>query len=417
MPRINRERLLSDQRRLAEFGKFKTGVNRPTFSPEDIASRHWLADRLTATGLDTVIDGVGNVIGRTRAAGPKLLIGSHIESQKHAGWLDGAYGVICGLEVARAFAEDPACAGIGVDVAAWADEENHYLSFLGSRSFTDTLAEDEIDQAANRDDRTPLRDALRAAGLAGRGRERIEAGRHVGYLEAHVEQGDYLDTEGLRLGVVTSIVGIWTYRITFQGLQNHAGTTRMSIRKDAAVALVKLSSEIEQRFSAAAGERTVWTTGRIVVEPGSPGIVPGFAEMLFQFRDADPAKLEQLEGILVELVDGANRTGPCKVELTARSKAAPVLMHPDFQAALETSADRHASHKHIRMPSAAGHDAQVIAKRLPAGMLFVPSIGGVSHHWSENTADEDLALGCQVLADAAEAILRRAQASPSLRSP
>jgi len=176
MPRIDGARVVADLKRLAEFGRYKTGVHRPTYSPVDVESRHWLAERLREAGLDPVIDGIGNVIGRNPSAGRRLLVGSHSETQPYGGWLDGSLGVIYGLELARAFAADPGCAGLGIDVAAWADEEGHYQSFLGSHSFTDMLAEEQIDRVQGRDDGTPLREALQRAGFAGRPRERVDPG-------------------------------------------------------------------------------------------------------------------------------------------------------------------------------------------------------------------------------------------------
>src|SRR5712672_228929 len=146
MPTINGERVIADLKRLAEFGSYKTGVHRPTYSAIDVESRHWLAERLREAGLETVIDGIGNVIGRNPNAERRLLVGSHSETQPYGGWLDGSLGVIYGIELARAFAGDASCAGLGIDVAAWADEEGHYESFLGSRSFTGTLSEEQIDQ-------------------------------------------------------------------------------------------------------------------------------------------------------------------------------------------------------------------------------------------------------------------------------
>jgi N-carbamoyl-L-amino-acid hydrolase len=405
MPTIDAERLLGDLRRLAEFGRYKTGVHRPTYSAEDVAARAWLAERMAEAGLETTIDGIGNVIGRRPGAGPRLLIGSHSESQNHAGWLDGALGVIYGLEVARALDAD---AGSGaIDVVSFADEEGHYGAFTGSRSFCGLLEEAEIDELANRYDGTPLREALARAGYAGRPREQIDPKRYRGFLEAHIEQGDYLESSNLKLGIVTSIVAIWQYRIVFEGAQNHAGTTRMAIRKDAGLALVRLAAALDKRFPEVAGERTVWTTGRITLEPGAPSIIPGHAEMLFQFRDVDPDRLNLLERALEELVAEADAAGPCRCRLEAVSRSVPKLMERRFQDALEEAAERHAPGQHMRMPSAAGHDAQILAQRVPAGMLFVPSIGGISHHWGENTKDEDIVLGCQVMASAAATILQQ----------
>jgi N-carbamoyl-L-amino-acid hydrolase len=167
---------------------------------------------------------------------------------------------------------------------------------------------------------------------------------------------------------------------------------------------MELGHAIKTRFPPVAGPRSVWTTGRILLDPGAPSIVPGGAEMLFQFRDADPAILQTMEHALEALVAEAN-IGPCKVILTNLSRSTPKLMDAGFQAALERAAERAAPGQHIRIPSGAGHDAQIFAEKLPSAMLFVPSIGGISHHWSEDTRDADIVLGCQVLADAAAEIL------------
>jgi N-carbamoyl-L-amino-acid hydrolase len=397
MPEINAQRLLDDLRALRQFGAYRTGAHRPTFSPDDIASRHWFAARLTEAGLTAEIDGIGNVYGLCPAPGRKLLLGSHLETQNHAGWLDGALGVIYGLEIARTLRQ-------GIDVAAFADEDGHFGSFIGSRSFCGQLDEAEIDRLRDRNTGVSLRDALAAAGWADRPRRAVDPDRYKGFFEAHIEQGAELEDLRLRIGVVTAIVGSRRFRITVEGQQNHAGTTRMTVRRDAGVALARLSVAIHDLFPRLAGPRTVWTMGRITIDPGQPSIVPGAAEALFQFRDTDPAVLDRLERALDDLVAAANQ-GPCRVALADRSRTIPAAMDPNMQTALQRSAETHAPNLHQRMPSGAGHDAQILATRLPSAMLFIPSINGVSHHWSENTADEDIVLGCQVLADAAAAEL------------
>ncbi len=278
-----------------------------------------------------------------------------------------------GLEVARAL-------GGGIDVAAWADEEGHFGSFIGSRSFCGLLSEAEIDRCHNREGVT-LREALEQAGFAGRPRAAVDPARYRGYLEAHIEQGAELEDSGKRIGIVTAIVGSHRFRIVFEGVQNHAGTTRMAIRKDAGVALVKLAAAIYERFPQVAGSRTVWTTGRITLDPGAPSIVPGSAEMLFQFRDTDPAMLARLDTELENLVAEAAR-GPCRVSIAERGQSTPQAMDSGFQDALERAAERHAPGQHVRMPSGAGHDAQILAERMKSAMLFVPSIGGISHHYA-----------------------------------
>src|SRR3979409_1315823 len=250
-------------------------------------SLEWLAQRLPEAGLTAAIDGIGNVFGTATKSGAKLLAGSHLESQNYAGWLDGPLGVVYALEAARVINPDPNANG-AVEVAAWCDEEGHFGSFLGSRSYVGALTDDDIDAARDRNSDRTMREALREVGLAGRARAKAERGRHIGYIEAHIEQGETLESGGLRIGVVTSIVGIWQYRITFTGEQNHAGTTRMEVRKDAGVALARLCVEVDDRVPSMCWPRTVWTTGRITLDPGAPSIIPGRAEMLFQIRDDDP---------------------------------------------------------------------------------------------------------------------------------
>jgi N-carbamoyl-L-amino-acid hydrolase len=278
VPAINPERLLGDLYALRGIGTYKTGVHRPTFSPEDIIARQWLAGRMTEAGLDAQIDGIGNVVGFSRARGRKILAGSHIESQNYAGWLDGPLGVIYALEAARALREDPVIGGAGVDVVAFCDEEGHFGVFLGSRSFIGEVTEADIDNARDRMRGTPMREALAAAGYAGRPRLKIDPARYVGYLEAHIEQGRALENGKLKIGVVTGMVGLWNYRVTAVGQQNHAGTTMMWERRDAGLTLVRLVNAIDQRFERIKAERTVWTFGSMRFEPGEPSIIPGRAQ-------------------------------------------------------------------------------------------------------------------------------------------
>jgi N-carbamoyl-L-amino-acid hydrolase len=397
MPEINADRLLGDLYALRRIGEYKTGVHRPSLSPEDIQSRHWLAERLTEAGLEAKIDGIANVYGWDRSPGRKLLLGSHLETQPHAGWLDGAMGVIYALEAARTL-------GHGIDVAAWFDEEGWFGSFPGSRSFCGQLPDSEIATMTRRGDEISLRAALESAGWSERTRAHADPARHIGYLEAHIEQGAELELSGDRIGIVTAIVGSHRFRVRFEGVQNHAGTTRMARRKDAGVALARLAVAINDRFPSIGDERTVWTTGDITLDPGAASIVPGKAEMIFQFRDTEPAMLSRLERELEAIVAEAN-AGPCQVTLVRTGTTTPAAMDTRFQDALAASAERHTPGRYQRMPSGAGHDAQILAGIMPSGMLFVPSIGGISHHYAEDTSDEDLVLGCQVFVDAAAALL------------
>src|SRR5712672_2452642 len=201
---VDGSRVLADLNALRSIGAYKTGVHKPTFSEPHLRSLQWLAQQLPEAGLAATIDGIGNVLGTSAKPGPKLLAGSHLESQNFAGWLDGPLGVVYALEAARVINPDPSVNG-AIEVAAWCDEEGHFGQFLGSRSYVGGLTEADIDAARDRNSDRTMRQALRDAGLAGRARVQAERGRHIGYLEAHIEQGERLESGGLKIGVVTSI--------------------------------------------------------------------------------------------------------------------------------------------------------------------------------------------------------------------
>jgi N-carbamoyl-L-amino-acid hydrolase len=402
--RVDGARVLADLNTLRAIGAYKSGVHKPTFSEPHMRSLEWLAERLPEAGLGAAIDGIGNVLGTSTKTGPKLLAGSHLESQNYAGWLDGPLGVVYALEAARVINPDPNARG-AVEVAGWCDEEGHFGSFLGSRSYVGGVTEADIDAARDRNNGRTMREALHEVGLAGRARVKAEPGRHIGYIEAHIEQGQTLESNGHSVGVVTSIVGIWQYRITFSGEQNHAGTTRMEIRKDAGLALARFCVAIDERFPALCGPRTVWTTGRIALDPGAPSIIPGHAEMLFQVRDDDVSVIDRLENCLRSMAAEVSAQGRCGVAVERIRTGAPALMDATFQHAIEAASTAFAGGKSLRMPSGAGHDAQVLAGIMPAGMLFVPSISGISHHWTENTADADIVTGAEVFVDACRRLL------------
>jgi beta-ureidopropionase / N-carbamoyl-L-amino-acid hydrolase len=403
-PKADGARVLADLNALRTFGAYKSGVHRPTFSEPHLRSLEWLAQKLPQADLAAEIDGIGNVLGTSAKAGAKLLAGSHLESQNFAGWLDGPLGVVYALEAARVINPDPSIPG-AVEVAAWCDEEGHFGHFLGSRSYVGDVTDRDIDNARDRTDNRVMRAALQAAGLADRRRVTAERGRHVGYLEAHIEQGRTLESSHLAIGVVTSIVGIWQYQIIFTGEQNHAGTTRMKDRRDAGLALARLCVAIDERFPARSGPRTVWTTGRISLDPGAPSIIPGRAEMLFQIRDDNREAVEHLEVLLREIAAETAAASRCEVEVKRIRTGKPATMDDRFQRAIEDAASIFAQGKSVSMPSGAGHDAQVLATIMPAGMLFVPSIGGISHHWDENTDDADIVRGAEVFVEACRRLL------------
>jgi N-carbamoyl-L-amino-acid hydrolase len=397
LSQLDTNRFIEDLQTLRKIGQYRTGVHRPTFSPQDMESRHWLKEQLTEVGLDATIDGIGNVFGRNRSKGPHLLVGSHLETQNHAGWLDGALGVIAGLALARA--------GLSVDVCAYADEEGHWGNFIGSRSFVGDLTEQQIDQARNRHDGSDLRGALESAGLARYQRLWMEESRYRGALELHIEQGTQLENAQRRIGVVTGIVAVAHWRIIITGQQDHTGGTTMRERRDAGLSAVRLLAAIDQEFPRVCGDRTVWTTGKIVLEPNVPLIIPGRAEIDFTFRDLSQEVMSKLQACLQSLVAESNRRERCVTTMEQISVLEPTPCDEGIKAAFVAAAEARSPGLWQAMPSGAIHDSKIIGRKLPVGMLFVPSIKGVSHHWTEDTKIDDLVLGLQVFADAAEKLL------------
>jgi N-carbamoyl-L-amino-acid hydrolase len=408
MPAINADRLLADLKHLRTIGAQGHGVVRPALSAEDMAARRWLMSRYEEAGLEVTIDGVGNVLGQSRNDGPALLSGSHSDTQPTGGWLDGALGVIYALEAVRALAEDPACAHLALDAVALQDEESRFFGCLGSRSLCGLL-DPAVEQGLTDKDGVALSDAVRDAGLEGVPRLRLPDDRYIGFLEAHIEQGPHLEDDGDLIGVVSSIVGLRGTVFTFSGQQNHAGTTMMAGRKDAATALYWLANAINEELPKVSGQRTVWTMGRAVIEPGAPSIVPGHAELELQYRDRSTDVLAAMAATVERLVAELNARGGAQVMARpARVAIDPAHMDEGLRGHIKRAAERHAPGQWAEMPSGAFHDAGVICERLPCAMLFIPSIGGVSHDFAEDSHDGDIVRGCQVLADAAAGILLEA---------
>ncbi len=403
MIRIDGARLLADLRRLATFGRFETGVDRVALSAPDIEARHWLVERMREAGLAPRMDRVANVYGRAPNVGRAVLIGSHTDSVPKGGWLDGALGVIFGLEIARAAIESDERSPVGVDVVSFEDEEGTHLPFLGSRTFCGELPDAEL--AALGDRNTAL-----ASGLAALRDQpepsRCDPARHVCYVEAHIEQGPRLEAAGRRIGVVSALVGIRRLRIRARGQADHAGTTPMAMRRDAGMALFRLAGRIDEMFPRLGGPETVWNIGQIVLRPGAANVVPGDAEMTLEFRDTDAAVLDALERAVLDWIAGRNEE---RAGVTAETIARipPCAMNRDLAETIAAAAAERGQEP-LWLPSGAGHDAMVMARKVPAAMLFVPSIGGRSHDVTENTADADIVLGCEVLAAAVARMRARA---------
>jgi N-carbamoyl-L-amino-acid hydrolase len=406
---INGDRLLSDLRELASIGKFQTGVDRRAFSGADIEARGWLVAKLQAAGLDAALDQVGNVLGRYPNVATAVLVGSHTDTVPKGGWLDGALGVVYGLEIARSAIEAGEHLTTGIDVVSFQDEEGTFLPFLGSRSFCADVTESEIAYCRSRDG-TQLTQAL-ATIAHERPPLRLDAARHLYFLEAHIEQGPRLEAAGRRIGVVSAIVGIRRFRIRTRGRADHAGTTPMAARSDAGAELIKLAAWVGEEFSRLAGPGTVWNIGQIEFRPGSANVVPGEAELLLEFRDARDDTLDAIESRLLERVS-APQNRSIKIEAEQIMRIAPTAMANDLRELIAAAAAA-AGEQALLMPSGAGHDAMVLARFIPAAMMFVPSIGGRSHDVSEDTSDADIVRGCEVLASAISALRRKFSGGPA----
>lgn len=387
------ERLLGDIRSLAAIGRVESGVHRPAFSKEDMAARYWLREKMAEVGLDAEVDSIGNVFGRMRDRTHAVLIGSHSDTVPYGGWLDGAMGVIFGLEMIRAFAESGD--GPGIDVVSFQDEEGTYLSFFGSRAFCGDDLAAEIEAARNPDG-VRLVDAMGAAGLSGKPTTHLDPKRHLAYFEAHIEQGPILERHREQVGVVTGIIGNKTFRVTFHGEANHAGTTPMAMRHDAGAAALAFGAAVHERIAAAAAAQTVWNIGFARFGPGAANVVPEVAELIVQIRDTDAVLLMRLAAIVSEAAREYAARFRATFDIVSMQDSPPALMAPPLVDLIDRAAADVAATRR-RMPSGAGHDAMVLARHVPSAMLFVPSIGGRSHHVSENTADADIVRGAEVM--------------------
>lgn len=393
---VNTARMLADLDHLRRFGAQGTGVARRAFSEPDIAARAWLAAQMQQAGLRTVVDPCGNLFGIPPGNGPCLLIGSHSDTQPLGGWLDGAYGVICGLELARAALQS---GGPRIAVVSFQDEEGRFGGVMGSAVWTGAMSLDAAD-AQTDDAGIPFAEARKAvSAIAPTGT--IDPAMFAGFIEAHIEQGPALDRAGQSIGVVEAIVGVRSWTITFTGEANHAGTTPMPLRRDAVQALGQYITDLNAAFAPLVSDRTVWTLGRITVSPNAVSIVPGQATVSVQMRDADPARLEAMKDTALQTARTIGAARAIEVHATDGLTLEPVPMDPGLMAALTSAAEAAAPDNWRQMPSGALHDASNVAAVLPTAMLFVPSIGGISHNPAEDTARHHLETGLRTLANAA----------------
>jgi beta-ureidopropionase / N-carbamoyl-L-amino-acid hydrolase len=404
MIQINPERLLATLEALRNIGRCGTGVHRPALTPADLEARLWLRARLAELGFDARLDRFGTVLGRAPGDAPAILIGSHTDTVPQGGWLDGALGVAYALEIATARAEALGAPAARVDVVSFQDEEGTFVPLLGSQAFIGAITEAEQFADAQALDGRRLGEALAVEPIRAQPILRLDTNRTLAFLEAHIEQGPRLEAQNLPVGIVTAIVAIRRLHFAIEGRADHAGTTPMGLRRDAGAAALRLAVAILDRLNAGRGPDTVWNIGHIALRPGAANVVPAAGEFIVEVRDVEEKLLDMLEAAIRERAAAdAVATGlPITVERTTAIPA--TLMTPRLADAFAASAAAMGAGS-MRLSSGAGHDAMMLARRVPAAMLFVPSIGGRSHHVSEDTRAEDIITGAQVMAGAVDLLL------------
>lgn len=388
---------------LARFGALPGGgVTRPAWSPPHEQARAWLLAEMRAAGLEAWVDPAGNIFGAlgTRAfdaARPAVLTGSHIDTVPEGGILDGALGVLAGLECLQTIRETGISFRRPLAVAAWSDEEGRYGSLFGSRAFCGALEAARIPEMASVDGER-LVDAMKRAGFdAGRAPEaRAPAGSVAAYVELHIEQGPRLEEAGIAIGVVDAIVGVRRARIVFRGQADHAGTTPMERRRDAFLAAADFALRAREHVVSRGSGRSVTNFGVVHVHPGAANIVPGRAELVHEMRDPDSDVLERLGRECGELAEHVARERGIAVEIRPLSATLPAPCAPRVQGIIEEACGK-LGLRWQRLYSAAGHDAQNLARVTEAGMIFIPSRGGRSHRIDETSDPDAIARGANVL--------------------
>ena len=397
---INPGRLNDNLNALGAIGRDEFGMQRVAFSRQDVAGRDHVSALMRGAGMSVRIDPAGNIIGRTEGADPSLpaiVLGSHTDTVPSGGAYDGALGVIAAIEVVEALRDTGLTPRHPIEVMVFTNEEgtSFHRWLLGSRAVAG-LWEPE-DFAAVADDGATLTDTLPNIGG---NISRIDAARRrpeefACYFELHIEQGPTLHRGGFPIGVVTGITGRSVYHVDIVGEANHAGTTPMALRRDAMSAAAQIALAV-RRIAGEMEVCRVGTVGSMDVHPNAGNVIPGRVQMGVEFRDE---RMESLAAAEVELRRTAEEVGHAEqvaVTVTAQRNTPSVPISGNMQQLIADAAGI-AGLEHISLPSGAGHDAQAIAAITPAAMVFVPSVGGISHAPAEYSTPEDCANGAQVL--------------------
>jgi N-carbamoyl-L-amino-acid hydrolase len=403
-PAIDGVRLRARLERLSAFGRptgagFEAGVSRVAYSDADLAARAWLIGEIRAAGLAPRVDAAGNIFARwpqDHSTRRPILFGSHIDSVPNAGNFDGDLGSLAALEAIQACQQARITPRHPLEMVVWAHEEStaYGRGTAASRIAAGDLHAGDLDQVWNGMRRA---DAIRRIG--GDPARIEEAVRKPedwhAYLELHIEQGGTLERAGTTIGIVEGIVAIHRYDVTIRGFANHAGTTPMNERQDALIAASRLTLAVREIVTARAG-RHVGTVGRMEITPNSPNVIPGLVTMSVELRDLSEETLKTLGAEIAARAASLASETRTEISMAMASRNPPALAHRGMQRAIATAAER-ARLSTARLPSGAGHDAQMIAALCPMGMIFVPSIGGISHSPLERTTWDDCGHGATVL--------------------
>jgi N-carbamoyl-L-amino-acid hydrolase len=395
-PIIKGPRLHGWLRELSRFGAREDGgIDRMAFSDADMEGRAFVTALMLDAGLEVRTDMVGNIFGRLEgsvAELPPLMVGSHIDSVPAGGNFDGPLGTLGALEAVLTLKEAGVRPRHPVDVVVFVNEEG---GKTGSRVLAGEFQPQELN-LVSASGFTIGEGIRRLGGDPNRlSEERMAPGDVAGFLELHVEQGAVLEREGIQIGVVEGIVGIRRWTAVVHGSANHAGTTPMDQREDALLGAARLVEAVNRVARSIPGSQ-VATVGRIHASPGAPNVIPGEVEMSIEIRALEMGRIQEvMDGIRQEAdAIGEENGTPIEIEEFYLSGAAP--SDERFRVWVEEAADR-LGYSHKRMPSGAGHDAQAVAHFAPIGMVFIPSVGGLSHHPEEFSRPEDIEAGVNVL--------------------
>ncbi len=402
-PAVDAARLRNRLERLSTHGRppggtFADGVTRVAYSVADLTARAWIIDEIKSADIAPRIDAAGNIFARYggRPNQPAILFGSHIDSVPGGGNFDGDLGTFSALEVIQAVQAAKVQTRHPLEMVVWAHEESTAFGVgtAASRIVAGDLKAGDMERTWNGMRRA---DAIRR--IAGSPDQIETAVRGQGawhsYVELHIEQGGTLDKAKVPIGIVEGIVGIHRYDVVIEGFANHAGTTPMGERQDAMVAASQLTLAVRDIASRRQG-RQVGTVGRIEVEPNSPNVIPGRVTLSVEFRDLSEQVLRELGDAVQARGAGIARDTNTKISFALASTNMGMPAAGGVQAAIGKAADALGLQSQ-RLPSGAGHDAQQIAKLCPMGMIFVPSVGGISHSPRELTTWDDCARGANVL--------------------